>query len=127
MKILQTDKIMNGKDVVIVEGKRYVKAGQLAQRLGVSRATAYRRLHKLQECGVEVVRIKERVTLINEADLERHLAETASKAEEQEKTLRLEILREARHVRALIRERHGSFPNGEAARAVREGRESFGA
>ena len=118
---------MSNRDVVIVEGNRYVKPRQVAQRLGVSRATAYRRLPKLQDAGVEILRTSERVTLVNEADLERYMAETGSQAEEQEKNLRLEVLRQARLVRALIRERHGSFPAGEAARAIREGRENFGA
>lgn len=118
---------MGSKDVVIVKGKRYIKPSQVAQRLGVSRATAYRLLPKLQTSGVEVLRTSERVTLVNEADLERYTAETGSQAEEQEKNLRLEVLRQARLVRALIRERHGSFPAGEAARAIREGRENFGA
>ena len=117
---------MRSRDVVIIEGKRYIKPSQLARRLGVSRATAYRRLPKLQDAGVEILRTSERVTLVNEADLERYMTETGSQAEEQEKNLRLEVLRQARLVQSLIRERHGSFPAGEAARAIREGREKFG-
>ena len=114
----------NRSTVVIVNGRRYVKPGQVAQRLGVSRATVYRRLPELQAAGVEIIHASERVTLVNEDDLERHLA--AKGGQDETMRRRLEALEQARRVGDLICERYGMAPDGWAAQAVREYRDTFG-
>jgi DNA-binding Lrp family transcriptional regulator len=115
----------NRSTVVIVNGRRYVKPGQVAQRLGVSRATVYRRLPELQAAGVEIIHASARVTLVNEDDLERHLMAKGLPDETMKR--RLEALEQAQQIRALIVERYGMAPDGWAAQAVREFREEFGA
>jgi predicted DNA-binding transcriptional regulator YafY len=112
-------------NIVIISGKRYLRPSQAARRMGVSRATIYRRLSPLQAAGVEVLRTSERVTLVGEADLERYLATshlslaTASQP--------LDALRQAQRIQAIIGERYGLRPAGWAAEAVRRVRESFNA
>ena len=115
---------MDDNAVVILGGKRYIKPSQVARRLGVSRATIYRRLPKLQAVGVEVVRTSERVTLVNESDLERYIATTRLVADAAVRSLH--ALREAQRVQAIIRERHGLHQAGWAAEAVRQVREELG-
>ncbi len=109
----------------MIEGKRYIKPSQAAQRLGLSRATIYRRLSKLAAAGVEIRRASERVTLVNEADLERYVTGEGPLPEE-ERQARLEALQETRRVRAFFRQRYGTLPAGDIDRALRELRENFG-
>jgi len=93
--------------------------------LGLSRATVYRRLSKLESTGIEVRRASERVTLVDEADPDRYMM-GEGRLPEGEMRARLDALEEARCVRTRFRRRYGTLPAGEIARAVRELRGRLG-
>jgi hypothetical protein len=116
---------MGSGSVVMVNGKCYIKPAQAAKRLGLSRATVYRRLPELRAAGVEILHVSERVTLVNEDDLDHYLVIQGCRSETMKS--RLEALEEVQQVRGLFMERYGMAPDGWSAQAVREFREGFGA
>lgn len=116
---------MRSERFVVLNGKRYIKPSRAAERIGVSRATIYRLLPKLQAAGVEIIRTSARITVVSESDLDRYI--TAQGMATNRGVRSPDALKYAQHVRQLILDRHGRLPKGSAAQAVRELREEFGA